>query len=704
MFLLLVPNLFAFTRRVGAALLLFGLLLSPVIAQQPALQYDQQLEQQLDEYIVLQRDDTAAANVFLKTLFERYYVNATADIALASKVRLLSYQASALLYQQQQQAADDVLAQLLILTGQTNDTNALSEIYATEIESLVYQRDINAAIFKADRLELIVEQATEPRVRYYVHNVLATLLRQDGQYEQALQHYTDALDAVIETDDQFTLRRRSFLNSAITRVYTDLKKWPEAKTLIDQLIVDAQKYQFQQLLPELYLMQGFITAEQQDFTAAIQSNMLGIAAAQATKQPNIELTFQNNLGSIYLEQENYSAAKQTLQLAAATAEQLNDNFISHIIDFNLAYIAVMDGDYDDGLSAMLTALEFFKNNDSKAQFEPTLGWLARAYGKAGQYQLQAETLQQQLTLRAEILTSEREKSVNELQNRYDTKAKSQLITILEQENNLKAQLLDNQKLQQQLTGLFALVLIFAAILLYQLYSKVRLSNRKLREANKQLEFQSLRDPLTGLFNRRALQEHMQRRAKFSRRQTDATEKANAFLLLDIDFFKKINDNNGHAAGDEVLKQLSDRLSKVCREHDLVIRWGGEEFLLYLDNIAPEQVAGFCQRILEVIASEPVPCDDKLITVSASGGFIHLPFAGIDETELNWERALQIADMALYLSKVNGRNQVYAITGLRCNYALARQPLTDDLQGAIRQNMVDYITIKGPALANKNAAE
>ena len=99
----------------------------------------------------------------------------------------------------------------------------------------------------------------------------------------------------------------------------------------------------------------------------------------------------------------------------------------------------------------------------------------------------------------------------------------------------------------------------------------------------------------------------------------------------------------------------------------------------------------------MVAAEPVQCDGKLIPVSASGGFIHLPFAGVDETDLNWERALQIADMALYLSKVHGRNQVYAITGLRCDYDSARQALTNDLQGAIQQNMVDYITIKGPAL-------
>ena len=681
------------TRFFVALLILLCLSPGTVIAQQ---QTDQQLEQELDQYIVLTRNDSAKATTFLDELYQRYYINPDADTPLASTVRLLSYQASSLFFQEQQLQADALLSELLALIEQTDDPNALAEIYATEIELMFYQQSISAAVLKADRLELLVTQADAPRVRYYAHNLLGRLFQADSQYERALQQYTDALDAVIETDDQFTLYRRAFLNFSIARVYSELKKWPEARVLTEELIADAKKYQYKQFLPELYLMLGFIVAEQKDLDTAIAINQLGLAAAKEIDQPGVELTFQNNLGSIYIQLAKYAEAKQALQQAAEQATLLNDEFGNQLITFNLAYIEVMEGQHDSGLAKMLTALEYFKKNDTTSGYESTLEWVAKAYEAAGKYQLQAQTLQQQLELRAEILTSEREKGISELQNRYDTKAKTQLITILEQENNLKAQLLDNQKLQQQLTALFALVLIFAAIMLYQLYRKVRQSNRKLREANKQLEYQSLRDPLTGLFNRRALQDNMQRRSKFGRRISDNNTHANGFLLLDVDYFKKINDSYGHAAGDEVLKQLSARLIAVCREQDLVIRWGGEEFLLYLDNIQPEQVAGFCQRILEVIASEPVACDDKLIPVSASGGFIHLPFAGIDETELDWERALQIADMALYLSKVNGRNQVYAITGLRCDYELARQPLTDDLQGAIRQNMVDYITIKGPA--------
>tara|TARA_R110002126_G_scaffold255504_2_gene398474 strand:+ start:6249 stop:8342 length:2094 start_codon:yes stop_codon:yes gene_type:complete len=687
---------FLMSRLLWPLLLLFGLMVQPVLAEQTQATA---LEQQLDQFLVLSRTDATAADAFLNDLYLRHYQLPSAEIDLASTARLLSYQAIALLYQKQQTEADIILNELQALAAETENPDILSEILATEIEFLLYNGDLSAAILKADRLELIAEQAHIPRLRYYVHNLLGRMFKADSQFERALTHFTHALDAVIATDDQFTLRRRSFLNFLIAQVYSDLQKWPEAKALTEQLINETQKYQFEEFLPDLYLMLGFIVAEQQDLENAVTINKQGIEAAIAADRPGIELTFQNNIGSIYIEQKKYSEAKATLTAALKRASSLEDELNSKIIEYNLGYIDVMEGKHADGLARMLNALAYFRENDTKAQFEPLLKSLAEAYAAAGDYQMQAATLLQQLELRAEILTSEREKSVAELQERYETKAKSQLITILEQENNLKAQLLDNQKLQQQLTGLFSLVLIFAAILLYQLYRKVRMSNRKLREANKKLEFQSLRDPLTGLFNRRALQEHMQRRAKYGRRQNDISAHTNGFLLLDIDFFKKINDNHGHAAGDEVLKQLSERLSQVCREEDLVIRWGGEEFLLYLEHIAAEQVTAFCSRILEIIASEPVVCDDSIIPVSASGGFIHLPFAGIDETELNWERALQIADMALYLSKVNGRNQVYAITGLRCDYEAARQPLTNDLQGAIQQNMVDYITIKGPALSS-----
>ncbi|MQP63700.1 diguanylate cyclase, partial [Flavobacterium sp. LMO6] len=75
-------------------------------------------------------------------------------------------------------------------------------------------------------------------------------------------------------------------------------------------------------------------------------------------------------------------------------------------------------------------------------------------------------------------------------------------------------------------------------------------------------------------------------------------------LLDIDFFKRINDNYGHAGGDVVLQELAHRLQDTCRDKDLVVRWGGEEVLLVLDNIDPAHVNAFVKRVLHAIGDKP----------------------------------------------------------------------------------------------------
>ncbi|WP_372627493.1 tetratricopeptide repeat protein, partial [Arsukibacterium sp.] len=404
MYRMLACSLRTYARLLSAGLLIVGLSFNAALAQQS----DEPLQQQLDEYIALSlANNIEAANALLNDLYQQYYLVQDANSSLAAKVRLMSYQLTSLLYAKQQLQADTLLSELLALTEATETPDVLAEIYATEIEYLMYKQELSAAIIKADRLELNAEQTTTPRIRYYAHNLLGRLFKADDQYERALQHFTEALDAVITTDDQFTLRRRSFLNYQIALVYSALKKWPEAKVLTEELIADAKKYQYKQFLPDLYLMLGVIVAEQKDYQQAITINQLGLAAAQENNQPGAELTFQNNLGSIYMEQGNFTAAEKVLQSAAKQAKALDDEYSSQLIAFNLAFIDVNKGQHESGLENMRAAIAYFEKNDTKAQFESTLPWLAKAYAVAGKYQLQAQTLQQQLQLREEILTSER---------------------------------------------------------------------------------------------------------------------------------------------------------------------------------------------------------------------------------------------------------------------------------------------------------
>jgi len=132
--------------------------------------------------------------------------------------------------------------------------------------------------------------------------------------------------------------------------------------------------------------------------------------------------------------------------------------------------------------------------------------------------------------------------------------------------------------------------------------------------------------------------------------------------------------------------------------------GGEEFLLYLPGMAIDKLPEFTNRVLQVIGEKPVLHEGKEIPVTATAGFIHLPFAGLDESVLGWERALQIADMALYIGKVHGRNRAYGLRGLNKPYDEIKDQLENDLNAAIEQGAVDYILIEGPAQQRRDNSQ
>ena len=660
------------------------------LASTHASDVDVELESALDNYVQLLQSDNDAAKILLHDLWQRSETNP----AIQSWARLASYMTSDSFNIENQEKMQALLQLMLEKAETTENSNALAEIYGTELEMLFYQRKVNDAIIKADRLQFHLQRATDPRIRYYFNAVLGYVFKQDSQFSRSLEHYIEALDAVSETNNEATIRRRIALNVRIAQVQSELKNWPQAKELAQSTLDEAIKYDLKPFVIDMFILQGYIASYQKRYDDAVAINKRGINYVEQHGDELAVLTFENNLGSTYVEIGQYAAAKDVFNVALERAERLKDEYSVELIKFNLAYIQVVQGEHQAGLAQMKASMQYFSEKDSKAQFETNYEWLAKAYAAAGMYKEQAETLLEQMALQEEIRANEREAKLNELQNRYDTKAKAQQITILEQENNLKAQLLENQQLQQKLTMLFVLVMLFAAMSLFQLYRKVRQSNRKLYETNKQLAFQSQRDPLTGLYNRRALQQHMQLRA-LKRREQDEKVHLTGLLLLDIDFFKRINDHYGHAAGDAVLIEIAQRLQAVCREQDIVVRWGGEEVLVLLDKIVPAQVEGFISRIMHAIADTPVTYEQHHIAVSASGGFIHLPFAGISEDKLDWEKVMQIVDMALYLSKAHGRNQVCLINDLKVPFDQAEALLYTDLTGAIRDGMLDVKAISGP---------
>lgn len=153
-------------------------------------------------------------------------------------------------------------------------------------------------------------------------------------------------------------------------------------------------------------------------------------------------------------------------------------------------------------------------------------------------------------------------------------------------------------------------------------------------------YQSMRDPLTGLTNRRFLKEETQK--------WEAADKPYSVLLLDIDKFKLVNDTYGHATGDEVLKYLADQMIKITREADICCRYGGEEFIILMPENNADEAYHLGERLRKKLESTVSPTG-KPITISA--GIAEYPVHSNEKT------VIEIADERLYEAKETGRNKI-----------------------------------------------
>lgn len=195
---------------------------------------------------------------------------------------------------------------------------------------------------------------------------------------------------------------------------------------------------------------------------------------------------------------------------------------------------------------------------------------------------------------------------------------------------------EKQNLYYLLFGTLALLGIVGAIAVY-----VYKLNRTIKE-------QAIRDPLTGVYNRRYLDETFPR--ELARAQRELSELS--IVMLDLDYFKAINDTYGHSAGDQVLKNVATSLMGSIRQNDFVSRFGGEEFIIVMPGMPADQALErmeLCRKEIEKIVTQH---NDKKIPITISGGIASC--VTYHETQ---DQLLKMADDALYESKKNGRNRI-----------------------------------------------
>jgi diguanylate cyclase (GGDEF)-like protein len=177
-------------------------------------------------------------------------------------------------------------------------------------------------------------------------------------------------------------------------------------------------------------------------------------------------------------------------------------------------------------------------------------------------------------------------------------------------------------------------------------------NLELIVRNQVLSEVSARDSLTGLYNRCYVMEKMESEMNRSLRHGSPV----SLLMLDIDYFKRVNDEFGHPTGDEVLKSVGQVLRESCRVYDVPARYGGEEFCVILPETKVGNTTTVAERIRARLASNPIQAGDASITVTASIGIAGLDTTS-DDAALSASLLVDRADRALYSAKHRGRNRV-----------------------------------------------
>lgn len=178
---------------------------------------------------------------------------------------------------------------------------------------------------------------------------------------------------------------------------------------------------------------------------------------------------------------------------------------------------------------------------------------------------------------------------------------------------------------------------------------------ELSEINQELNRLVITDELTKLFNRRHLMESLQRELSLLSRNNTAA--LLSFILLDIDFFKAINDTHGHRAGDEILKQLSDRLSRSCRKTDIAARYGGEEFAVILPFTDHKGATICAEKIRKDISNHTFSVESITLEMTVSIGLVTVASADVGSRTFDYDGVIKMADEALYRAKEEGRNRV-----------------------------------------------
>ncbi len=589
-----------------------------------------------------------------------------------------------------------VLADQLVALGKTqNDNVVLAKGLISRANALYMLEELDAAHAMSFEAERIAKTTGNRDVLVAATIVAGQSYQEQGNYPLALARLQSAVDMARKIEgDQGPLANALY---SLVMLYVNMRQLDKASDAQREAMEVARAMGTPGRVAAALSNEYGLAIELKDFKRARRALLEGLALEKSIGARQMMATTLVNLSDSYLKEHKYHEAQIYASQALKASIDVNSNNDIATARINLGQAYLGQGRVAEGKQQFEMGLATYEKQGDKPELQAVLLEYGGALEHAGDYKGAVDAYHRERRISSEMFAEQRQKAVLDLQQKYDTEKKQQQIEALRQENRVKGAELDNRRLQQRIWWLLAVVFALVSAIVGLLYRKVRHANAKLEEKNLELKQQSSLDPLTMLYNRRHFQDFMRTdmRTSDDERRSMADDTVGAMFLLDVDHFKNVNDTFGHAAGDAVLKMIAQSLRVALRETDMIVRWGGEEFLAFLPAVSRNGLDEVARRILFSISSQSLEYQGTVIPVNVSVGFAPFPLAP-GGVAMSWERAVNLVDMALYLAKSHGRNRAYGVRGFAKFGQTTMEAIEQNLEQAWRDGFVDMSVVLGGA--------
>ena len=565
---------------------------------------------------------------------------------------------------------------------------ALSPLIRSTIE--MSAGDTSTAMTHAREARDLAAQSGDANLRFWSALTAGTLARARGLTEEAMSLLQEALALAESANDPY---RRSIVHYQLSVLQNALKNGAAAQA------ESLAAYKYGEAAQSAYAMANGRMAESAAMEILLRPSREiaameeALAIARTSGSKSVEARALVNFADIRLRRKQYPEALDLARRSLDLSRTLGDSGGAATSMANVGFALLGLGRIAEGKQYAERALAEYERTNATAETAELIAEYARYLEQLGDYSGALVLYHRERKLNDEIAVQTRQRALVEMQEKYESEKHHRDIQFLNRENELKSHEIEHRVMLQRVWWLVAGLFAVSFFVVAWLYRKLRLSSNLLAQKNAELSVQSSRDPLTSLYNRRYFQEFIAAQGAHPgqrRREDDATSRA--LFLIDIDHFKETNDRFGHAIGDTVLVAVAARLRDALRDTDMVVRWGGEEFLVYATTRA-DRVDDIAARIMDSVSSRAIVVQDKIVRTTVSMGYMALPLANASEP-LSWDRALGLVDMALYMAKTGGRNRAFGIQRLLRDDKESLAAAERDLENASKQGLIELQVLYG----------